>query len=164
MSYSKKARSKWNPESWDALEIIAAELDDRCLPRPGILQTWLNDKARSNRKRPKNGGQATLVRDIALAEEVQRVSTAFDVDPTRTDEKKGPKRSGCDVVAKATGLSYHVVKKAWFAWGPNGKRHSRYYEFFSKRDLDLWTPSRSRIGIEFNPKSDTVLRLTPLCE
>ena len=56
-------RSRWNPESWDALEIITAELDDRRLPRPAILQTWLNDKAGSNRNRPKNGGQATLGRD-----------------------------------------------------------------------------------------------------
>ena len=102
--------------AWEELFALAAALRDRDEPLPCELADFMADVALERRRlRRRPGMQVTSGRDAAVILGVRHLQRS-PLQLKATRQKHDPKRrSACDVVAEAFGLSYGNTERIWRA-------------------------------------------------
>ena len=116
------AAAQTNPQAWDAVQALVAELRqrDRTLLFIGPVFDWILDGFLEIRTRPTRRGRdpsTNLFRDSAIGATINEIRD-LGIRPA-TSEKPG--WSACHLVAKRVGLSYEAVRSIWL-------RQKRWFE------------------------------------
>ena len=92
---------------------MAALNDD--IPLPQQLRLWVAGVLNGEIKRPARRGkhpQANRVRDFVIVLDVNLYRLRNNISPLRNDAAKD-RKSACDHVAEARGMSYDAVAQIW---------------------------------------------------
>ncbi len=118
--------------AYDLVLKIAAELLDKGYSVPILLSRWLAGHLRGQHKRQHKRGKSrhqNAGRDMLIGFAVAALERD-GITPTRNDEKKTPKSSGCDIVADVLNtkfgmpMDYTNAKRIWIVFKKDLKRHA----------------------------------------